>query len=231
MNMDEEYKNQLNLAINWAMTLFPLYHGTDMRIIEMAKEERQSLKNDCVKAVDYMWKIFQPYFEKSANGEIKEFKEPLGVDGNYQEWIDLCYTLTNYHAGLEDNEQFKYDSFHLTTSRIKAENYARRSFAFGEIGFYANRMYNAMCKLNLKEWTPDDNIAKILKRIHDFANDKKNMKPAVFEINKLDFNLINIEKEGSIWNLIGKFSNLHDLDLVIHYNGNINLEPSKAIFI
>jgi hypothetical protein len=39
MNMDEEYKNQLNIAINWAMTLFPLYHGTDMRIVEMAKEE------------------------------------------------------------------------------------------------------------------------------------------------------------------------------------------------
>lgn len=41
----------------------PLYHGTDLRILKMSKEERAEFKKCCVIAIDYLWQFIKPYNE------------------------------------------------------------------------------------------------------------------------------------------------------------------------
>ena len=218
MNIENQL---LNKIVNWANSLFPLYHGTDMRIVQMSEEERSALRNDCETASQYLWEILSIY--KDDSDFISRVKEdPV-------RWYNLENAITCYNACLNGNRQYQYDVFHLTTTRIKAEHYAIRSFAFGEIRLIPYRMYDAIKQIDLKEWNPDNKVEKAIEHIVNFAEEYNEKRPVVFEFNNLDFEKIEIERIGSIWNLLGKWSSLNDKDLTIYYRGTIHLDVSKAI--
>ena len=152
-----------------------------------------------------------------------KFKDVLGVT----KWHNLCNALTVSSANHNRNEQYRYDSFHLTTMKVKAENYARRAFAFGEIGLAAYRMYDAAISLNLLIKEIEE-----AKHIVWFATDYDNIKPVVFEITDLDVDLLEVENVKSLQHVIDVFGDrLGDIDLIFHYHGKINLDPSNAIYI
>lgn len=202
------------------MNLPTLYHGTDLRIVLMTEEERRTFKEYCKKVLDYMWKIYENSYDEISSGK---FKDVLGVT----KWHNLCNALTVSSANHNGNEQYQYDSFHLTTMKVKAEDYARRAFAFGEIGLAAYRMYVAAISLNL----PIKEIEEA-KHIVRFATDYNKIKPVVFEITDLDVNLLEVEKIKSLQHVIDVFGDrLGDIDLTFHYHGKINLDPSNAIYI
>ena len=67
--------------------LFPLYHGTDIRIVKMSKEERQSFKEDCIKVADYLWGIYKDSFDDITNGK---YRAVLGET----RWLNLYNALT-----------------------------------------------------------------------------------------------------------------------------------------
>lgn len=198
-----------------------LYHGTDLRIVLMTEEERKTFKEYCKKVFDYMWKLYENSYDEILSGK---FKDILGVT----KWHNLCNALTVCSANHNRNEQYRYDSFHLTTMKVKAENYARRAFAFGEIGLTAYRMYDAaiLLKLSIKEIKEEAN------HVVRFATDYDNIKPVVFEITDLDVDLLEVENFKSLQHFIDVFGDrLSDIDLIFHYYGKINLNPSNAIYI
>ena len=41
-----------------------LYHGTDARISLMSDEDRKAFRQDIFGALDYMWNLMEPYFQK-----------------------------------------------------------------------------------------------------------------------------------------------------------------------
>lgn len=197
-----------------------LYHGTDLRIVLMTEEERKTFKEYCKNVFDYMWKLYENSYDEILGGK---FKDVLGVT----KWHNLCNALTVSSANHNGNEQYQYDSFHLTTMKVKAEDYARHAFAFGEIGLAAYRMYDAAISLNLliKEIEEAKHIVR-------FATDYDNIKPVVFEITDLDVDLLEVENFKSLQHVIDVFGDrLSDIDLIFHYYGKINLNPSNAIYI
>ena len=112
--------------------------------------------------------------------------------------------------------------------KFKAENYARRAFAFGEIGLAAYCMYDAALSLNF----PIKEIEEEANHSVRFATDYGNAKPVVFEITYLDVGLLEVEGFKSLQYVIDIFGNkLGDIDLIFHYHGKINLYPSNAIYI
>lgn len=198
-----------------------LYHGTDLRIVLMTEEERKTFKEYCKKVFDYMWKLYENSYDEILSGK---FKDILGVT----KWHNLCNALTVCSANHNRNEQYRYDSFHLTTMKVKAEDYARHAFAFGEIGLTAYRMYDAaiLLKLSIKEIEEEAN------HVVRFATDYDNIKPVVFEITDLDVDLLEVEQFKSLQHVIDVFEDrLGDIDLIFHYHGKINLDPSNAIYI
>lgn len=204
--------------------LFPLYHGTDIRIVKMTKEERSSLKDDCIKVADYLWDIYKESYNKIINGE---YKSVLGEMG----WFNLCNALTvcdAYHNGCE---KFQYDTFHLAKLRAKAENYAIRSFAFGEVGLMAYRMYDAARILDFPIHTYNDEIQCAAHRIAQFAEDDENICPVIFEINDLDMDLLEVESFGTLQDFLQKTDGMFYDDIILHYKGEVNLEPSNAIYL
>ena len=46
------------------MLFFQLYHGTDARISRMSDKERKDFRKEILAAIDYMWKLMEPYFQK-----------------------------------------------------------------------------------------------------------------------------------------------------------------------
>ncbi len=234
--MEETEKQQLtykamNDLVNSANTLFPLYHGTDLRIAKMSKEERASFRTDCEKTVEALWNVYKPYLD--ANYFPRDtFKELFKGDKNKTRWYNLCNALTCYSARLNGNVQYQYDCFYLTNFREIAEDYARSSFAFGEIGLLPFRMFDAMRVLQFPEWSPNKEVADALNRIVDFAEDADHACPVIFEIYNLDFNHIEIERGGSVWDYLlqrGNFS--HAASIVVHYSGEMQLDPVKAIYL
>ena len=198
-----------------------LYHGTDLRIVLMTEEERKTFKEYCKKVFEYTWKLYENYYDEILSGK---FKDVLGDT----KWHNLCNALTISSANHNGNEQYQYDSFHLTTMKFKAENYARRAFAFGEIGLAAYRMYDAALSLNF----PIKEIEEEANHIVRFATDYGNVKPVVFEITDLDVGLLEVERFKSLQYVIDIFGNrLGDIDLIFHYHGKINLYLSNAIYI
>lgn len=208
-----------------SIKVFPLYHGTDIRIVNMSKEERQSFKIDCINVVEFMWNLYKNDYYDILNGKYKTLLGEL-------RWLNLCNALTICSASYNGNEQYRYDSFHLSAKKYKAENYARRSFAFGEIGLLAYRMYDSARFLDLSIIDDDKNILRAANKIVNFAEDDNNIHPVVFEIYNLDLHLLSVEKFGNIYDVIKIFGDrFHNNDFVLHYSGEIELLPAKAIYL
>ena len=128
----------------------------------------------------------------------------------------------------------------MSKLRFKAERYARKSFAFGEIGLIAYRMYDAARILNFPIHTYSDDIQRAALRIAQFAEDSENVRPVIFKINDLDMDLLEVESLGTLQDFVQKrIDVIPDLlqkkndtfDMVLHYKGEVNLNPSDEIYL
>ena len=43
----------------------PLYHGTDARVLAMTDDEREKWRQMCQLSVDFLWQIFDPYYNQT----------------------------------------------------------------------------------------------------------------------------------------------------------------------
>ena len=158
------------------MSNYPkLYHGTSFRALEMTLEERIQMRKDCNAMIDSLWGYFGPIF---LAGKIYDLESKLTIDNDPRLFINLGNALNITNAEKIGNKLYDLGDFYVTNLDFKAVSYASRSFAFGEIGLRAYRMYEAIRELNFENWSPSDELAKSIERVVAFAEAPE--RPAVY---------------------------------------------------
>ena len=201
------------------MSKYPkLYHGTSFRALEMTAEERAQMRKDCNAMIDSLWQYFEPFH---LGGKIYDLEPKLTIDNNPRIFINLCNALNIINAEKIGNKLYDIGDFYVTNLDFKAVSYASRSFAFGEIGLRAYRMYEAIRELNFENWSPSDELSKSIERVVAFAEAPE--RPAVY-----------VFKDISTENLLSEDGEkLSDIELkyvdCFRVTGEIIMDPAKAI--
>lgn len=201
------------------MSKYPtLYHGTSFRALEMTAEERAQMRKDCNAMIDSLWQYFEPFH---SGGKIYDLEPKLTIDNNPRIFINLCNALNIINAEKIGNKLYDLGDFYVTNLDFKAVSYASRSFAFGEIGLRAYRMYEAIRELKFENWSPSDELAKSIERVVAFAEAPE--RPAVY-----------VFKDISTENLLSEDGEkLSDIELkyedCFRVTGEIIMDPAKAI--
>lgn len=158
------------------MSKYPkLYHGTSFRALEMTSEERVQMRKDCNAMIDSLWGYFGPIY---TAGKIYDLQSKLTIDNDPRLFINLGNALNITNAEKIGNKLYDLGDFYVTNLDFKAVSYASRSFAFGELGLRAYRMYEAIRELNFENWSPSDELAKSIERVVAFAEAPE--RPAVY---------------------------------------------------
>lgn len=158
----------------------PMYHGTDARIIRMGSEEIKRIKSKCEDALHYMWTLFKPLYDKDQK-TLMRCLDFANNQNEYYKLMDKLHCCSAMHNGMEN---YQYEALYLTNSIERAKGYARRAYAFGEIGEVTYVMYKAAMKIKFKEWNPTEEITETLEFIKEFAEDDS--EPVVLKLENLD---------------------------------------------
>ena len=201
------------------MSKYPkLYHGTSFRALEMTSEERTQMRKDCNAMIDSLWNYFGPIF---LAGKIYDLESKLTIDNDPRLFINLGNALNITNAEKNGNKQYDLGDFYVTTAEYKAVSYARSSFAFGEIGLRAYRMYEAIRELNFENWSPSDELAKSIERVVAFAEAPE--RPAVYVFTDISPERLLMEDGKPIFNVSFK------RDRSFRVVGDVYMDPAKAI--
>ncbi|MCF0244767.1 MAG: hypothetical protein HUK06_08320 [Bacteroidaceae bacterium] len=148
--------------MNEEITKPPLYHGTDLRILKMSKEERSVFKKGCISAIDYMWQFIKPYEEerwhtiniptrsepcKCFGNRLSELQPILQDENDQYLYLNVRDAILCNQCRLKNNSQYLYGYTYFTTDAAKVKRYAMRAYMFGEIGKIAYRLYKAIEKM------------------------------------------------------------------------------------
>lgn len=170
----------------------PMYHGTDARIIRMGSEEIKRIKSKCEDALHYMWTLFKPLYDR----DHETLKRCLDFDNrpeNFYKLLDKLHCCSAMHNG---REEYQYEALYLTNSIERAKGYARRAYAFGEIGEVTYVMYKAAMKIKFKDWNPTEEITDTLEFIKEFA--EEDSEPVVLKLENLDPLYFESHKSGLV---------------------------------
>lgn len=158
-----------------------LYHGTDARISLMSDEERKAFRQDIFAALDYMWNLMEPYFQKfdevvdRAHNRVRRIERIKRFEGTVSdEMYNKLYRSLSHDKARRDGLytwQYQDNMIYLTADIETAISYAYRSFVFGELGETVWEMYQGMKALNLDTWNPDMKIQSTLDRIQRMAEE------------------------------------------------------------
>ena len=141
----------------------------------MTSEERTQMRKDCNAMIDSLWGYFGPIY---TAGKIYDLQSKLTIDNDPRLFINLGNALNITNAEKIGNKLYDLGDFYVTNLDFKAVSYASRSFAFGELGLRAYRMFEAIRGLNFENWSPSDELAKSIERVVAFAEAPE--RPAVY---------------------------------------------------
>lgn len=214
----------------------PLYHGTDMRILMMSKEERELHKQECIEAIDYMWQFISPLNESYQKQiRIPSQPEPVyilakRIDDLKPLLSDIMYS--NIIGAIFCNEQrlikqtkYCYEYTYLTADKDTAIRYARRSFKFGEIGQIAYRFYELINVIKPDGWNPSAEIEKTLHWLCDFVDAEPD--PVILEVHNLFKGHLYLDSGRPFSEIEQRFKG--EIHGHFYYTGDLNLFPENAI--
>lgn len=196
------------------------YHGTDARIVEMSNEERYRHKLDCVLVVRSLSAIFLPYrFEFDA---LRKLFDDYSDKRDFLN--ELLSTLRHIRSFINGNELYQYNCFYLTNDVSRAAEFAKASFAFGEIGSFAYTLIKAYRHL-LDKPHLDCESSSAIKRVLAFAEAEPS--PVVFEFSDIDRNDLLDERGNSIdWALLEELPKGFQIN--VRYLGPVDLKVKEA---
>lgn len=201
------------------MSKYPkLYHGTSFRALEMTTEERIQMRKDCNAMIESLWQHFEPIHSAF---KIYDLEPKLNSKNDPRIFINLCNALNIISAEKNGNKQYDLGDFYVTNLEFKAVSYASRSFAFGEIGLRAYRMYEAIRGLDFENWSPSDELSKSIERVVAFAEAPE--RPAVYVFTDLSSERLLSEDGKKL-----KDEDLKDEDC-FRVIGDVFMDPAKAI--
>ena len=180
-----------------------LYHGTDARIIEMTRDERQEYLNGCNLVIDALYPLFKPLLEWEKvegiiNGEKVFFYEHplklryeklLNEKGGSGMYLNLFEKLTMIGARNNGAGLYQYWDFYVCGSKRIAMNYAIRSNAGGEIGLNAYRLIQGAEIIGFEDMYQDSKVRLASERIKEFAKED-NRRPAIVTIEGIDLDYL-----------------------------------------
>ena len=217
--------------------IFTLYHGTDARIVSMTKDERNNFLSKTDLIISRLWDVFKPYYTEFVprrivrHGEvidtfmrsIEQYKDDFYKIGKSYVYVNLTEKLSMLEARYDGSGFYQYGSLYLAAVEDTAKDYARRSFAGGELGLIAYRLIEAMDVLQFPEWKPDTETKGLIEEFMDFAAEGKE-DPVVITIAGIDSDDLLTETGGSIsgaLDFLEKFGYLPDFKF--RYKGELDL--------
>lgn len=188
------------------MNQISLYHGTDARIIEMPKEEREQYKKECNLIIDTLYPFFQPLLKWEKTEIIVDGKTVYGYEyplrlkygkilnekGGMYMYQNLFEKLGMIDCRNNNAGFYQYDNLYLCSSKLGAADYAAKSYAGGEIGLIAYRLIQGADIINFEDFRPNSNIQFIMNKIREFAKEG-NEKPAIVTIENIDVDFLSFE--------------------------------------
>ena len=174
---------------------FQLYHGSDARIGYMTDEERTAFRKEIICALDYMWSLMEPYFQKfdeevdRIHNRIKPTERITALQDRMNEAdYNMLYRSLSHDKARRDGLstwQYQDDVVYLTSTLETAISYAYRSYVFGELGETAWEMYQGMKALNLDTWRPTPEIQVTFEKMEHLANEEHF--PIVYVLSNIDY--------------------------------------------
>ena len=176
------------------------------------------MRKDCNAMIDSLWGYFGPIF---LAGKIYDLESKLTIDNDPRLFINLGNALNITNAEKIGNKLYDLGDFYVTNLDFKAVSYASRSFAFGELGLRAYRMYEAIRELNFENWSPSDELAKSIERVVAFAEAPE--RPVVYVFTDISPERLLMEDGKPIFNVSFK------RDRSFRVVGDVFMDPAKAI--
>ncbi len=126
----------------------PMFHGTDLSLVGMSKDERSHIMNACETVIKSIYLLLEPITASDAgNGS-----------GEYAPYFDyrnpICERLSNLRDSyassydalifamrrIREFSNYQYGDFYVTDDIDRAIGYSREAWIFGETGWCANRL-------------------------------------------------------------------------------------------
>lgn len=221
------------------MNTFTFYHGTDARMVRMSEKERLQYLNSCNLTIDYLFELYEPLLEEvtietQVNGMtcyVPNYKidieyKQLFFENNkeivYRNLIEKIFMIKERNRG---NQSYQYGYLFLTRDPSSAIDYARRSFAGGELGLIAYRLLEGMEFINFPEFSPSKEVQKAIEEVKEFGKEGLE-EPVIITLDNLDIGQL-LTEDGEQINMtfvkmgVGSY----------RYNGKIVLDLNKAEFL
>lgn len=159
----------------------PMYHGTDMSLVNASKEERDHIKKICDNVISH---LYEYYIEKGINKD----KRLITCRDSYG---STATALSMVGGRLAKNPLYRYGDFYIANNPGRVINYSKESWIYGETGWIANRLYEGLLLLN--EDLPCNESYK--EDLNEFIERRSNKKdPIVLILN--DLPQISVKTEG-----------------------------------
>ncbi len=192
-SLEEELKNEAN-------KIPYLLHGTDARIVNMTKEERNDFFSCCKRVIDYLWGLFEPLFngyemiETVIDGrqtsirtrKIERYKDLFVSQNKEVVYNNLMQKLWMIETGKDGNQQYQYGDLYLTSSMFKARDYAVGSFAGGELGLVAHRLITAAEIMKLDGLHSDNEVNDAIEKVESFTTNMEDINPVIIKVRDID---------------------------------------------
>ena len=168
--------------------------------------------------IDSLWQYFEPFH---SGGKIYDLEPKLNTKNDPRIFVNLCNALNITSAEKIGNTLYDLGAFYVTTAEYKAVSYEESSFAFGETGLRAYRMYEAIRELKFENWSPSDELAKSIERVVAFAEAPE--RPAVYVFKDISTENLLSEDGEKISDEEFKYEDC------FRVTGEIIMDPAKAI--
>lgn len=212
-----------------------IYHGSDMRIISQTPEARAEYKNACLKAAEYLWQYFEPYYNHyypDGSSKLNDLKKLIPNDKFPNLYSNLVDKLTCFSAYLNKSPLYQYDEeiTYFSSCKNGAARYAWSSFAGGEMGLIVYRMLEACRAMNIEYVTTDPEITAAIATVEQFSTGVE--QPVIIPVSDYDKDKLFLEDgremDDFFFNLLLDEENSR---FSMKYCGKLEFDLSKAIFL
>lgn len=205
-----------------------MYHGSDLKIVSMSQEERIVYKNKCLALAEYLWPNFSECLQ--LGNFYRELKTRVSNDIGLSYWNNLWYAINCFSGYKNNSESYRYDNdvIYLTNLKYRAEDYARKAFAGGELGMIAYRFQEMAAYIGIDLSTIPHNLQSALEEMRLIGDSTP--KPILFTIQNYDIDKLKFENGKSVPEI---FLSLLDDNSggSFRYYGKIDFDLTHAILI
>ena len=219
-----------------------LYHGTDVRMIEMSEEERQHFFDACNLVIESIFPFYVPLLqfvkEKVKIGNETVYVNTITVlQQKYEKILDEKggpYTYLNLYEKLKmiewrnnNADLYQYQNLYLTSVKPKAFNYARSSYAGCELGLIAYQVIKGADIIGLDNFQPDKETKKAIDFIKEFGKEG-NGRPVIVTLKDYDESALTHGNGKPLdQQIVELWHKKPEVDFIFRYNKVIDLTKCK----